>query len=70
MIDRDLKPFNPLLGETYEYVTKTYKLFSEQVSHHPPISAMHCESDNYELWTHTHVRNKFKGTLRGMCLEF
>lgn len=34
------KPFNPMLGETYEYVIPgkcTY--LAEQVSHHPPISA-------------------------------
>lgn len=34
------KPFNPLLGETYELVVPgKYKYFSEQVSHHPPICA-------------------------------
>ena len=38
------KPFNPLLGETFEYKTKDWKYVSEQVSHHPPISAAHCES--------------------------
>jgi oxysterol-binding protein 1 len=35
------KPFNPLLGETFEYKTKDWKYISEQVSHHPPISAAH-----------------------------
>jgi len=35
-----MKPFNPLLGETFElFVPGKYKYFSEQVSHHPPISA-------------------------------
>ena len=38
------KPFNPLLGETFEYKTKSWKYVSEQVSHHPPISAAHWES--------------------------
>jgi len=36
------KPFNPLLGETYELVTPTYRLFSEAVSHHPPIVSFNC----------------------------
>jgi oxysterol-binding protein 1 len=36
---RTKKPFNPMLGETYELVTEDYRFFSEQVSHHPPISA-------------------------------
>lgn len=33
------KPFNPLLGETYEYENDNIKFIAEQVSHHPPISA-------------------------------
>jgi hypothetical protein len=40
---RTLKPFNPLLGETFEIVSHKYRFFIEQVSHHPPISAFHCE---------------------------
>lgn len=46
------KPFNPLLGETYECVRedKGFRFLSEQVSHHPPISACHAESDNYVFW--------------------
>lgn len=36
-IGRVAKPFNPLLGETYEYVRpdKGYRFLIEQVSHHP-----------------------------------
>jgi hypothetical protein len=37
-IGRFKKPFNPILGETYEFVTKDYKYFAEQVSHHPPLT--------------------------------
>ena len=37
--DRLLKPFNPLLGETWEFLTDNYRVVTEQVSHHPPISA-------------------------------
>ena len=33
------KPFNPLLGETFELVTNEWRFLSEQVSHHPPVSA-------------------------------
>ena len=33
------KPFNPLLGETFELVGKDYRFLAEQVSHHPPITA-------------------------------
>jgi len=65
-LGRDMKPFNPLLGETFEYVTGSYKYFSEQVSHHPPISACHCESNNYIVYFNTRVTNKFWGN----CIEF
>jgi len=42
--------FNPLLGETFEFVDneKGFHYISEQVSHHPPISATHAEKD--KLW--------------------
>lgn len=33
------KPFNPLLGESYEYQNEHFKFVAEQVSHHPPLSA-------------------------------
>ena len=48
-INRTKKPFNPLLGETFEYVDEKngFRFISEQVSHHPPISAGIGESKNY-----------------------
>jgi len=42
-----MKPFNPLLGETFEYEQDGFRLLLEQVSHHPPISALHCEHEKY-----------------------
>jgi hypothetical protein len=34
-----LKPFNPILGETYQATfSKGGELFMEHTSHHPPIS--------------------------------
>ncbi|CAL8107050.1 unnamed protein product [Orchesella dallaii] len=41
------KPFNPVFGETYELQRDGYRLICEQVSHHPPISAFHAESDTF-----------------------
>ncbi|XP_039195298.1 oxysterol-binding protein-related protein 6 isoform X3 [Crotalus tigris] len=57
------KPFNPLLGETYECIRedKGFRFFSEQVSHHPPISACHCESKNFVFWQDIRWKNKFWG---------
>ena len=32
---RQRKPFNPMLGETYELVTENFKFLSEKVKHNP-----------------------------------
>jgi len=37
------KPFNPLLGETYQLEEEGYRIVCEQVCHHPPVSAFHAE---------------------------
>lgn len=62
-VGRTGKPFNPLLGETYELSLpeKGYRYVSEQVSHHPPISACHCESSNYEFFAEVYVKSQFWG---------
>jgi hypothetical protein len=33
------KPFNPLLGETYQGLINQCPIYLEQISHHPPISS-------------------------------
>ncbi|KAM3618151.1 uncharacterized protein V6R79_016290 [Siganus canaliculatus] len=60
--DRTGKPFNPLLGETYELVREEqgYRLISEQVSHHPPISAFHAESLSGDFVFHGSIYPKLK----------
>ncbi|XP_019852777.1 PREDICTED: oxysterol-binding protein 1-like [Amphimedon queenslandica] len=62
-LTRHSKPFNPLLGETYELVRKDlgYCLIAEQVSHHPPITALHCESDKWVFWEEYKLDIKFRG---------
>ncbi|KAJ8320036.1 hypothetical protein KUTeg_001623 [Tegillarca granosa] len=57
------KPFNPLLGETFECirVDRGWKFVGEQVSHHPPISACHCESKNFVFWQDIRMSTKFWG---------
>ncbi|XP_034563991.1 oxysterol-binding protein-related protein 7 isoform X2 [Notolabrus celidotus] len=57
------KPFNPILGETYECVREDrgFSLISEQVCHHPPISACHAQSDNFCFWQDQRWKNKFWG---------
>uniref|UniRef100_A0A8C7L8M1 Oxysterol-binding protein n=1 Tax=Oncorhynchus kisutch TaxID=8019 RepID=A0A8C7L8M1_ONCKI len=57
------KPFNPVLGETYECdrPDKGLRFVAEQVSHHPPISACHADSKNYIFWQDMRWKNKFWG---------
>ncbi|VFQ89985.1 unnamed protein product [Cuscuta campestris] len=60
---RQCKPFNPLLGETYEadYPDKGLKFFSEKVSHHPMVVACHCEGRGWKCWADTNLKGKFWG---------
>ncbi|KAI1641521.1 oxysterol-binding protein [Biscogniauxia mediterranea] len=62
-IGRVAKPFNPLLGETFEYARpdKGYRFFIEQVSHHPPIGAAYAESAKWTYWGEAKVDSKFLG---------
>ncbi|MQL85178.1 hypothetical protein Taro_017697 [Colocasia esculenta] len=59
-----LAPFNPILGETHHVSKGTMNFLMEQVSHHPPVSALHAtdEEENIELsWCH-HIAPKFYGS--------
>ncbi|XP_026421744.1 oxysterol-binding protein-related protein 2A-like isoform X2 [Papaver somniferum] len=60
---RHCKPFNPLLGETYEadYPEKGVRFFSEKVSHHPTLIACHCEGRGWKFWGDSNLRTKFWG---------
>ncbi|CAH1101995.1 unnamed protein product [Psylliodes chrysocephalus] len=57
------KPFNPLLGETYECIRedKGFRFISEQVSHHPPVGACYAESPHFTFWQDARVKTKFWG---------
>ncbi|KAI8608162.1 Oxysterol-binding protein [Chytriomyces sp. MP71] len=57
------KPFNPLLGETYECIRpdKGFKFVSEKVSHHPPVMACYAESPIYRFYQDNQVKTKFWG---------
>ena len=63
MLFRFWKPFNPLLGETFEFINKEqgYAVVCEQVSHHPPVSALHAESDKWEFWEEYQLDTRFRG---------
>lgn len=55
------KPFNPLLGETYELVAPDFRYFSEQVSHHPPIACYNLEGLNFEVQRQFETGQHFTG---------
>lgn len=60
-INRLLKPFNPILGETYEYIDlkHQFRSISEQVSHHPPISAFLVEGKNVFVYGDSKNKHNF-----------
>ncbi|QBM86023.1 Pleckstrin-likey domain-containing protein [Metschnikowia aff. pulcherrima] len=57
------KPFNPLLGETYELVRedKGFRMVCEKVSHRPPVFAMFAESRNWTMSFSPAPSQKFWG---------
>ncbi|CBZ50967.1 oxysterol-binding family protein, related [Neospora caninum Liverpool] len=58
---RTYKPFNPLLGETFEFTHRGYNFIAEQVGHHPPRTAYHVSNDRFLCWGDVVVRNRFTG---------
>uniref|UniRef100_A0A673CWI1 Oxysterol-binding protein n=1 Tax=Sphaeramia orbicularis TaxID=375764 RepID=A0A673CWI1_9TELE len=60
--ERTGKPFNPLLGETYELIRDDlgFRWMSEQVSHHPPVSAFHAEGLKEDFVFHGSIYPKLK----------
>lgn len=61
------KPFNPLLGETFEYQNESFKFIAEQVSHHPPLSAAYAISHN-KTWKFLQVM-RYKTKFWGRSME-
>jgi len=57
------KPFNPLLEETFEYVNpeKRYRFLAEQISHHPPISAVWAESQKWTYYGESALKTRLHG---------
>ena len=55
------KPFNPLLHETYELKTDKFRFLAEMVSHHPPVAAVHCVGQDWEVWTNCKTNVSFNG---------
>ncbi|KAM7051425.1 oxysterol-binding protein 2 isoform 3-T3 [Molossus nigricans] len=64
-VHRIAKPFNPMLGETFELDRLDemgLRSLCEQVSHHPPSAAHHVFSKNgWSLWQEITISSKFRG---------
>eukprot|EP00252_Welwitschia_mirabilis_P018033 TRINITY_DN401_c0_g1_i1.p1 TRINITY_DN401_c0_g1~~TRINITY_DN401_c0_g1_i1.p1 ORF type:complete len:464 (+),score=100.68 TRINITY_DN401_c0_g1_i1:235-1626(+) len=59
---RTWKPFNPILGETYEMVNHGGITFiAEQVSHHPPMSSAYAENQHFTYTVTSKLKTKFLG---------
>ncbi|CAH7690572.1 Oxysterol-binding protein-domain-containing protein [Phakopsora pachyrhizi] len=57
------KPFNPMLGETYECIRpdKGFRFISEKVLHHPPSIAGYAEGEGFKVEVNLTARQKFWG---------
>lgn len=44
------KPFNPIIGETYQAYIGKAQYYAEQVSHHPPISSFQIYGENFKIF--------------------
>ncbi|XP_076794346.1 oxysterol-binding protein 2 isoform X3 [Arvicanthis niloticus] len=64
-VHRIAKPFNPMLGETFELDRMEdmgLRSLCEQVSHHPPSAAHHVFSKHgWSLWQEITIASKFRG---------
>ncbi|KAI5065471.1 hypothetical protein GOP47_0020440 [Adiantum capillus-veneris] len=59
---RTWKPFNPILGETFEVANHLgINFISEQVSHHPPMSCGHAENEHFTYDVTSKLRTRFLG---------
>ncbi len=71
-LNRNLKPFNSIIGETYEYFDNenSFRYYSEQVSHKPQITAFIGETPDFALYGDTNNSTSFKILKGAMELSF
>ncbi|XP_056859195.1 oxysterol-binding protein-related protein 4B-like isoform X1 [Raphanus sativus] len=58
-----MSPYNPVLGETHHVSNGHINVLTEQVSHHPPVSALHAthENENIDVTWCQYFTPKFRG---------
>ena len=50
LLGAPLKPFNPILGETFQAKLNNSHYYLEQTSHHPPIMNFYAYGKNYKIY--------------------
>ncbi|CAD8111127.1 unnamed protein product [Paramecium sonneborni] len=53
------KPFNPILGETFQGYMNGNLLYCEQISHHPPVLGLYVIGRNFKLTGHLESQANF-----------
>ncbi|KAI3871386.1 hypothetical protein MKW98_024555 [Papaver atlanticum] len=65
---RTLKPFDPILGETFELVNHHgISYIAEQVSDSPPLGASHAENDHFTYDSTSRLKTKFFANSIDVC---
>ncbi|EOA14321.1 hypothetical protein CARUB_v10027497mg [Capsella rubella] len=59
-----MAPYNPVIGETHHVSNAHINVLVEQISHHPPVSALHAthEKENIDVMLCQYFTPKFRGT--------
>ena len=71
-LNRNLKPFNAIIGETYEFYDNksNFRYYAEQVCHKPQITAFIGETPDFALYGDTKNSTSFKILKGAMELSF
>lgn len=56
------KPFNSILGETFELVTDKFKYYGENVSSNPPVQAFNGQGEGFEVSKNVNTKVFFTGS--------
>ena len=72
MLKRNLKPFTPIIGETFEYINnkKNFRYYSEQICHKPNILGFIGETPDFGCYGDTKCDTNFKFMKGAFELDF
>jgi len=67
------KPFNPIIGETFQCQSGNSKFYSEQTSHHPPITHYYVKNQKFTCYGYSApdasgTGNSITGHLKGLYI--